>query len=130
MMKKKADAINQVIDKGVERTKSYWTPTHLSVFSEYKDITIPFSDFTRERGFQHKRGAKIADILGCIRSYSPFQHLAKEKGELVGTQLLDDVANEITAILNEGREKPMTLEEIQDYEFTATFDYFVLMARV
>ncbi|ODN05911.1 putative methyltransferase [Orchesella cincta] len=126
----KYDSIKLAVDSAIEATREFWPEQALQVFHEYPNVNIPFSDFTRERGFTFQRKAKISDILGCICSYSPYQNFCKGKGENVGKDLLDNIANRIITTLNEGREKPLTEADFEEYEFTESVNYFVLMARI
>ncbi|CAL8096227.1 unnamed protein product [Orchesella dallaii] len=126
----KFDTIKLAVDSAIDATREYWPKQALQVFHEYSDVVIPFSNFTRERGFTFQRKAKISDVLGCIQSYSPYQNFCKDKGENVGNELLNNIANRILATLNEGRENPMSTEEFEEYEFTESVNYFVLMARI
>lgn len=96
-----AKYITHIIMDGLWVGKLYWLTntecvfyylcTQRICFHFHVSIMVCFLFYSRERNIPFTRTAKLADIEGCILSYSTFRQFCEKKGNDAGKEVLESL---------------------------------------
>ncbi|CAG7838427.1 unnamed protein product [Allacma fusca] len=106
----------------------FWSePIRKHIFTKYKNISIPYDDFTRDDTFRNERHMSLTGMLGEMQTFSGFQSLREAKGDEAAGDLLDRLKNGILEIIKDDLSpEESNLDEIY---FEEKSPLFLLLAR-
>ncbi|RWS10375.1 putative methyltransferase-like protein [Dinothrombium tinctorium] len=99
----------------------YWNQNERAkIDSGYKDIILPFADFTRHENIELVKTMRAYEIAGYITSWSGFNKLSENKPD-DAKKLLTDFEAKIIALTGK--------KDLNEVQFDLIYSFFILIGR-